>query len=107
MPFFGGTAEAGETAAIDQVEVQIQRASDGRYLAGSEWVMDTTWLTATGTLTWFYTLPALYDSDYYLRARAWTTDGYSDTSPAMVVFTYFCVVQMPGAIEECINALRK
>ncbi len=99
-PPFEGTVEAGETTILDRVEVQIQRASDDHYWAGSTWLTATTWvtgmvsftgtawLTATGTLTWFYTLPALGDSDYYLRARAWTVNGDVDLSPAEVVFTY-------------------
>jgi len=74
-------------AAVQRVEVQVQRASDGYYWMGSEWVTETIWVTATGTLTWSYALPALDDSDYDLRARAWTTDEV-DLSPAEVVFTY-------------------
>ncbi len=100
-PAFEGTAEAGETATLDRVAVQIQRASDGQYwmeksvwLTGTSWLTVTgwvtaeTWVTATGTASWSYALPALDDGDYRLRARAWTTDAYSDTSPAAVVFTY-------------------
>ena len=32
------------------------------------------------------------DSDYHLRARAWTTGGDADTTPAEVVFTYDATV---------------
>lgn len=88
VPAFAGTAKA-YSATLQRVDVQIERASDSRYWTGSDWVTGTTWLTATGTDAWSYTLPtSLADSDYVLRARAWTTDGYSDTSPAEVVFTY-------------------
>jgi N-acetylmuramoyl-L-alanine amidase len=85
LPDFLGTADAG-AAALDRVEVQIER--DGEYWTESEWVTGTTWLTATGTSVWSYTLPVLSDGDYTLRARAWTTDPYSDTTPAEVVLTY-------------------
>jgi len=99
VPPFEGTAGAFDVV-IQQVEVQVERASDGRYWTGSEWVTgatwvtgtvsftETAWVTTTGTLTWVYALPALDDGDYQLRARAWTKDGDVDPSPAEVVFTY-------------------
>jgi N-acetylmuramoyl-L-alanine amidase len=89
LPDFLGTAGAG-VAALDQVEVQIEREEDGRYWAEGTWVITETWLVASGTSVWSYTLPApsLGDDEYTLRARAWTTDPYSDTSPAEVTFIY-------------------
>ena len=87
-PSFEGTAEVGETATIALVEAQIQRDDDGRYWTGSEWVTATAWVTATGTISWAYPLPALDDSGYHLYARAWTTDGGVDESPAEAVFIY-------------------
>jgi hypothetical protein len=94
LPAFGGTAGAGEMAALARVEVQIQRASDGRYLGvgaggmGTAWLPGSTWLTATGTSSWSYLLPPLEDDGYYLRARARTVEGDVDLSPAEVFFTY-------------------
>ena len=89
VPPFEGMAVVGGGAALDRVEVQVQRASDGSHWTGGGWTAAETWVAATGTDTWSYALPAsLQDSDYRLRARAWTTDGYSDTTPAEVVFTY-------------------
>jgi len=92
VPPFEGTSEV-YSGTLQRVEVQVERVSDGYYWTGSDWNAAQTWLTATGTVTWSYDLPSLSDdgsddSDYHLRARAWTTDGYSDTSPATVVFTY-------------------
>jgi hypothetical protein len=85
-PVFQGTADAG-VASLDRVEAQIEHA--GQYWTGSEWVTATTWSTATGTSSWSYSMAFLSDDgDYTLRARAWTTDPYSDTSPAEVTFTY-------------------
>jgi len=85
-PAFQGTAGAG-AATLDRVEVQIER--DGQYWTTSEWVTTTTWLTATGTASWSSSMSFLGDDgDYTLRARAWTTDPYSDTTPAEVTFTY-------------------
>jgi hypothetical protein len=85
-PAFQGTAGAG-MATLDRVEVQIEH--DGQYWTESTWVTTTTWLTATGTASWSYSSSFLSDDgDYTLRARAWTTDPYSDTSPAEVTFIY-------------------
>jgi N-acetylmuramoyl-L-alanine amidase len=101
LPPFTGTVEAEQTVVLERVEVQIQRASDGRYwvtgtagitgsawITGPVWVTATTWVTATGAVSWTYQLPGLDDDDYALRARAWMTDGEVDLSPAEVVFTY-------------------
>jgi hypothetical protein len=87
LPDFHGTAGAG-AAALDRVEVQVEREDDGRYWAEGAWVITETWLVASDTSVWSYTLPALSDDGYTLRARAWTTDLYSDTSPAEVTFIY-------------------
>jgi len=92
VPPFEGTAEV-YSGTLQRVAVQVYRLSDGYHWTGSDWNVAQTWLTATGTVTWSYDLlPALggvdSDGDYRLHARAWTTDGYSDTSPAEVVFAY-------------------
>jgi hypothetical protein len=84
LPDFTGTAGAG-AATLHRVEVQIERG--GLYWDGSDWGGET-WLVAGGTDVWSYTLPTLSDDEYTLRARAWTTDPYSDTTPAEVTFTY-------------------
>lgn len=89
-PPFQGTAEA-HNATLDRVEVQVQRAADGHCWTGSAWAPGSSWwLRAEGIEDWSYNLaPALdADGDYRLRARAWTTDGVSDTLPAEVDFTY-------------------
>ncbi|MBN1814384.1 MAG: fibronectin type III domain-containing protein [Anaerolineae bacterium] len=96
LPDFLGTAGAG-AAALDRVEVQIERG-DGQYWTESEWSIAETWLVAGGTDAWSYTLPALSDSGYTLRARAWTTDPYSDTSPAEVIFTYDTISPTAAAL---------
>jgi hypothetical protein len=89
VPSFEGIAMAGAETDLDRVEVQVRRASDGSYWTGGGWTAAETWVAATGTDAWSYVLPtSLQDSDYRLRARAWTTDGYSDTTPDEVVFTF-------------------
>lgn len=88
VPLFAGTAAVGGMADLDRVEVQVRRASDDGYWTGSDWVTAPVWVVATGTASWSYSLPALSDGDYRLRARAWTDGGVVDESPAEVVFTY-------------------
>jgi N-acetylmuramoyl-L-alanine amidase len=92
VPPFEGTASV-YSGTLQRVEVQARRVGSGEYWTGSTWAAGPTWLTATGTASWSYALPALSDSgsddgDYHLQARAWTTDGYSDTSPAAATFVY-------------------
>ncbi len=70
-PAFSGTA-AGPVA---RVEVEIERVTDGADWSGSDWQAGDLWLTANGTTAWSYTLPALEDGRYTLRARAIETDG--------------------------------
>jgi N-acetylmuramoyl-L-alanine amidase len=87
-PTFGGTAATDPGFSLDRVEVQVRRVDTGQYWTGSGWGAET-WLTASGTGTWSYSLSFLSgDGDYSLRARAWTTDPYSETTPAEVTFTY-------------------
>jgi hypothetical protein len=99
-PPFEGSVTRDESATLDRTEVQIQRESDGYYFSGDEWITgtnwisgtiwlpDATWLTATGSITWFAALPTLDDDSYTLRARAWTTAGEVDRSPAAVNIIY-------------------
>jgi hypothetical protein len=52
-------------------------------------VTPETWLEAVGLETWSYPLPAsLPEGEYRLHARAQTTDGGNDESPAETSFTY-------------------
>ncbi len=103
-PSFAGTAWADPASELARVEVQVQRASDNRYwvtdtawitgsawITPSVWVTGTTWVSASGTTSWTYPLPWMAgwgDDDYVLRARAWTTVGEVDLSPAEARFTY-------------------
>ncbi len=87
-PTLGGTAATDPGFSLDRVEVQVQRVGTGQYWTGSGWGTET-WLTANGTDAWFFPLSFLSgDGDYRLRARAWTTNPYSETTPAEVTFTY-------------------
>ena len=70
-----GTA-ADDYSGITKVEVLIKRAGDSKYWSGNAWATDSTWITATGTASWQYTISAdsLTDTETYtVRSRA--TDG--------------------------------
>ena len=87
VPPFTGTA-VGDGVSVG---VQVRRESDAAFWDGADW--DTggsgtaaTWLTASGSLSWTYPLPALDDGAYTLWARAVTAQP--DPSPAEVAFVY-------------------
>ena len=101
LPPFRGTARATGDEHLARVEVQLERLSDGLYLAGDRWLTGTAWLTrsawvtaatwatATGAEEWSLPLPRwLGEGAYRLRARARSLSGDVDPSPAAVVFTY-------------------
>jgi len=87
-PAFHGSAEAGAGTTLDRVEVQVRREADGLYWRDGLWGAGM-WLTASGTAVWSYTLPTLdQQGDYTLRARAWTSGGDVDDTPAEARFSY-------------------
>ncbi|MCP4589692.1 MAG: hypothetical protein GY842_03015, partial [bacterium] len=54
VPPFEGTAATESPAALDWVDVQIERGADGWYWTGSGWATGEVWLAATGTTLWTY-----------------------------------------------------
>ncbi len=83
LPAFDGTAAAA--GGVSAVQVAI--LSGTHYYDGSTFVLVETWLTATGTSIWSYSLPSLLDGEYGLRARAIESGAISDTTPAAITFT--------------------
>ena len=84
VPAFNGGADNNAT----QVQVSIRRVSDSTFYNGSSFVAQAEiWLTATNVSPWNYTLPALNDGVYALRARAVAPGPIMDSSPAAVTFT--------------------
>ena len=73
-----GTA-ADDYSGISKVEVLIKRTGDSKYWSGNGWATDSTWLTATGTSSWQYTISSdslIDNKTYTVRSRA--TDGSSN-----------------------------
>ena len=61
------------------MEVLIKRAAGSKFWSGSRWSSDSTWIPASGTATWQYTITSdsLTDTETYtIRSRA--TDGSSN-----------------------------
>jgi len=84
-----GTATGN--AAIARVEVRIGR-DDGKFWTGSEWTDSETWLTASGTEGWTYSLSAAglltAEVEYTVQARAVDLADQADPTPATVTFTF-------------------
>lgn len=80
-PAFAGIA-AG--AALSDVNVLVQRDSDGLYWDGGGWAGET-WLLATGVESWHYLLPVLLDGGYTLHARS--VSAQSASAADVVTFT--------------------
>lgn len=84
QPLFNGTASANATS----VQVSVRRVSDTTFYNGTVFTAGPeVWLNANGTQPWTYTLPALLDGAYALRARALGPGPITDTTPAAITFT--------------------
>ncbi len=79
VPWFGGTAFDPGPGQLDRVEIQLRNVSLDTYWDGSSWTPASAWITASGTSSWTYALPALsYGMNYRLRAMA--IDGAGNES---------------------------
>jgi N-acetylmuramoyl-L-alanine amidase len=101
VPSFAGLASA--TAGLQRVDVSLQRDVDGLYWDGANWGTDP-WHVATGTTSWSFTMPLALDlGAYTAQARAWDTDGISDTTPAVAAFRFVVLdrsAYLPLALRE-------
>ncbi|MDY6916944.1 MAG: Ig-like domain repeat protein [Chloroflexota bacterium] len=81
---------ASDNGVLSKVEVSLKNDTDGKYYNGSDWTATTEqWLTASGTDSWSYSVPALSTGDgYTLRARATDTAGNVDNTPDSDSFTF-------------------
>ena len=85
VPPLDGTAFA--VGGVDRVEISLRREEDSAYWDGALWGSDP-WHVALGTVQWSFTMPLTLDAGAYTaRARAWSSDAISDTTPAEAVFT--------------------
>ena len=92
-----GTA-TDDYSGVSKVEVLIKRATDGKYWSG-RWAADSTWLTATGTATWQYTISAdsLTDTETYtIRSRA--TDGSTNLETSYSSDSFIFDSTLPASV---------
>ncbi|MFZ5916154.1 MAG: hypothetical protein ACOYZ7_04415 [Chloroflexota bacterium] len=74
-----GTAYA-PMAALDFVDLTIQRVSDGHYFDGAAWAAAPVWLRASGTNPWAYVFTPADGETYTVRSRA--TDAVGNVEAA-------------------------
>jgi hypothetical protein len=61
---------ASDDIGVSEVRCILQRASDGRYWDGRQWVTTWTELSANGTTNWTFTMPSLSRGGYVFWAVA-------------------------------------
>ncbi|MBM4462042.1 MAG: hypothetical protein FJ012_01740 [Chloroflexi bacterium] len=83
-----GTAADAAPGQVDKVQVQIKNTTDSTYWNGSSWVAGETWLNATGTASWSYSMPSLVNGKAYeVKAKAIDKSG-NESSVASDSFTF-------------------
>lgn len=68
-----GTATDNTGSGLKSVGISIQRLNDYNYWHGSQWKVNKTWLSATGTTSWSFNASGVSwstDIDYKIRSRA-------------------------------------
>lgn len=82
-----GTASDGQSG-VQVVEITVQRWVDNYYYNGTGWQPTTSWLAATGTLTWTYSFAPTDGMTYTVRSRAADLAGNSQGVFGSAVFCY-------------------
>jgi len=95
------TGSALDTGSgVSQVHVRIRRTDTGSYWTGSDWTGDgTSWLLASGTTGWTYSLPVTNLSDgvdYSVESRAMDNAGNLETTPGSDTFRYDATLPTSG-----------
>lgn len=100
------TGTATDDSAVDAVEVEISRDSDGWYWNGSTWVSGQNWISATITsgqgtpgANWQYswTLPPDNGGGYNIQARTIDDSANPDPTPASVSVSVDNEAPTPGS----------
>jgi hypothetical protein len=82
VPWFGGSAGDPAPGQLDMVEIQIRNVSQDIYWDGASWTPASVWITASGTHSWSYPLPALNNGISY-SVRAMAVDSAENESPVV------------------------
>ncbi|MBI2932312.1 MAG: fibronectin type III domain-containing protein, partial [Planctomycetes bacterium] len=98
-----GTASDGASGVL-QVEVRVQRLSDGLYWSGSAWQLSEAWLVAAGTTNWALPFAGELNESYAVAAQA--TDAATNVQSA-ASSSSFMLVQGSKNGRECSMSLRE
>ena len=78
----GTASDGGGGSGIRREELSIKRSSDGKYWDGTAFAATSeTFLTATGTTSWFFAFPTPADGPYTVHARAVDNGGSTEAGP--------------------------
>jgi hypothetical protein len=96
---------AADAVGLDRVEVQLAKQAGTTYWNGTDWQAAAAWVTAAGTNSWTYSLPALEDETYTVRARSIDKAGNvsAEASDSFVYDTTPPTVTLDG-IAEFVNS---
>lgn len=79
---------ASDNVALDKVQVLINNITDNTYWDGNSWVSRQTWVDATGTASWSFSMPILTEGkSYMVKAKAIDKAG-NESLVATDSFTY-------------------
>jgi hypothetical protein len=92
---------------VDKVHVQIKNITDSLYWNGSSWAGTETWLNATGTTSWIYSMPSLTsDKSYTVKAKSIDEAGNESTpSSNSFVFDTTNPTVTPNNIPDSVKSL--
>ena len=85
--YIEGTA-SDDNSGVDQVDITLQRASDGLYWNGGAWVPNQVWLAAADTATWAYSFAPEDGENYNVLSRATDAAGNREVSYGASTFSY-------------------
>ncbi len=102
-----GTASDISPGELEKVQVQIQNTTDSTYWNGSSWVAGATWVDATGTTTWNYTMPTLTDGKAYMVKAKSIDKAGNESGEASDSFIYDTTapVVMITNVSDFVNSL--
>lgn len=101
---YGSASDAA--SGLANVQISLQRVSDGAYYDGSIWVATETWINASWTgNTWSLAFAPSTDSTYLVRSRATDACGNVQSVPGAGSFTYdTSLPQSAVTTAGCFNA---
>lgn len=93
------TGKSTDNISVDSTRISILDQGTGLYYNGSDFSVGTeTWLTTTGTTSWYYAAPIWVNGrNYIIRSRAMDTAGNEEHTDA-ITFTYDTINGVEGSV---------